>query len=121
MIDSNGKACCSGLDRLLSPKMFKALSDPNRVSILTRLAECCRPCSVSEIAECCPVDLSVVSRHLAILRDAGILEATKRGKEVFYSVCSQSIVDTLRKIANAIESCCPVDAAPDAESSANSG
>jgi len=111
MNESNDRKCCSGLDGLLSPRMFKALSDPNRVSILIRLAECCTPCSVSEVAECCPVDLSVVSRHLAILREAGILEARKRGKEVFYSVCSRTLVSTLRKIADAIEFCCPVDAA----------
>ncbi|MCK5115917.1 MAG: winged helix-turn-helix transcriptional regulator [Candidatus Aegiribacteria sp.] len=105
--------CCSGLEGILLPKMFKALSDPNRVSILIRLAECCAPCSVSEVAECCPVDLSVVSRHLAILREAGILEAQKRGKEVYYTVCSRTLVNTLRRIADALESCCPVDADPE--------
>lgn len=106
----NENDCCSGLEELLLPRMFKALGDPNRVSILIRLAECCAPCSVSEVADFCPVDLSVVSRHLAILREAGILEAQKRGKEVYYTVCSQTLVDTLRSIADAIESCCPVDA-----------
>jgi len=95
--------------------MFKALGDPNRVALLSTLAECCAPCSVSEIAKCCPVDLSVVSRHLAILRDAGILEAKKKGKEVYYTVCSGALVDTLRKIADAIESCCPVDSLAEEE------
>jgi ArsR family transcriptional regulator, arsenate/arsenite/antimonite-responsive transcriptional repressor len=113
MSESNDMVCCSGLDKLLSPKLFKALGDPNRVSLLTRIAECCAPCSVSEIARCCPVDLSVVSRHLAILREAGILEAKKKGKEVYYSVCTRRLVDTLRKIADAMESCCPVDTNPE--------
>ncbi len=99
-------ACCSGLSQLISPQMFKAIGDPKRVAILIRLAECQRPCTVSEIASCCPVDISGVSRHLAILRDAGILTATKLGKQVLYQICSQSLVDTLRNIANAIESCC---------------
>jgi ArsR family transcriptional regulator, arsenate/arsenite/antimonite-responsive transcriptional repressor len=98
--------CCKNLRRLLSPKLFKALCDPNRISILVRLAECCSPCTVSEIAGCCPINLSVVSRHLAQLREAGILLAQKRGKEVRYSLRSQELVQTLRSIADAIERCC---------------
>jgi ArsR family transcriptional regulator, arsenate/arsenite/antimonite-responsive transcriptional repressor len=100
--------CCSGLATMLSPELFKALCDPNRIAILVRLAECCRPCSVSEIAACCPVNISVVSRHLTTLRDAGILEAEKRGRHVYYSVATPRLVQSLRAIADALEACCPV-------------
>ncbi len=41
-----------------------------------------------------------------MLRDAGILSAEKRGKEVYYSVCYGEVVTKLRAIADAIESCC---------------
>ncbi len=82
--------------------------DPNRIAILVRLAECCRPCSVSEIAACCPVNISVVSRHLTTLRDAGVLEAEKRGRHVYYSVATLRLVQSLRAIADALEACCPV-------------
>ena len=58
-----------------------------------------------------PIDISVVSRHLATLRDAGILEARKLGKHVHYTVCYQRIVQQLRDIANAIEACCPPESA----------
>ncbi len=105
-----GEACCSGLGGLLAPKLFKALCDPNRVAILVRLAEACVPRAVSEVAECCTVDLSVVSRHLAQLRDAGILQAERRGKEVLYSVRVGELVRTLRAIADALERCCPLPA-----------
>ena len=64
-------------------------------------------CTVSEAAECCPVNISVVSRHLAMLRDAGILHAQKRGREVYYSVRYPELAATLRAIADAIEACCP--------------
>ncbi len=104
---AQNNASCPCLDGLLDPKLFKALSDQNRISLLVGLAQCGAPCSVSQIAECCPVDFSVVSRHLAILRDAGILEAQKQGKEVYYSVRFQNLVGTLRTIADAIEACCP--------------
>jgi ArsR family transcriptional regulator, arsenate/arsenite/antimonite-responsive transcriptional repressor len=103
---SSRRRCCQPLDSVLSPKLFKALCDPNRIAILVRLAETCGPCTVSQVAGCCPVDLSVVSRHLAQLRDAGILHAEKRGKEVHYSFRARELVSTLRAIADAIERCC---------------
>jgi DNA-binding transcriptional ArsR family regulator len=98
--------CCSDLGRVLSPKLFKALCDPNRMAILVCLAESCAPCTVGQVARCCPVNLSVVSRHLAQLRDAGILHAERRGKEVHYSIRARELVATLRDIADVIEHCC---------------
>jgi len=98
--------CCRDVSELFEPRFFKALCDPNRLTLLARLAQSCEPRSVSQIASCCPVNLSVVSRHLAILRDAGILEAEKRGKEVYYSVPYDKLAATLREIAEGIEECC---------------
>ena len=103
--------CCANLGELLSPRFFKALGDPNRIAILTTLAGCCGPMTVSKVAECCPVDISVVSRHLAMLKDAGILEVTKRGKEVYYTVRFSTLAGLLRRIADAIDACCPADGA----------
>ncbi len=103
----SSRRCCTNVGKLLEPRFFKALGDPNRVALLSRLAKCRRPCGVSELVGCCGVDISVVSRHLAMLRDAGILRAEKRGKEVYYSVQCEEVVGTLRRIADAIEACCP--------------
>ncbi|NQT34317.1 winged helix-turn-helix transcriptional regulator [bacterium] len=97
------------INKNLDPLLFKALSEPNRIAILKQLVECCKPCSVTELNECCPIDISVVSRHLAVLRDAGIVEAKKKGKEVYYSICHLELVETLRSIADAIETCCSND------------
>jgi ArsR family transcriptional regulator len=66
-----------------------------------------RPCTVTKVAECCPTDISVVSRHLAVLRQAGVLAAEKRGKEVYYWLRSGELAETLRAIADTIECCCP--------------
>lgn len=99
------ETCCPKLADLLDPRLFRALADANRLALLMRLAACGRPCSVGELNACCPVDLSVVSRHLAILRDAGALEAQKRGKEVFYRVRFERLVPLLRGIAGALEDC----------------
>ena len=100
-------ACCPGIEELLEARFFKALCDPSRIGILARLARCTQPCTVTQIASCCPTNISVVSRHLATLREAGMLAAEKRGKEVYYSVRYPDLAATLRAMAKAIEACCP--------------
>ena len=99
--------CRRRLEQSLAPGFFRALSEPSRLSLLVQLAGCGRPCTVSELAECCPVDISVVSRHLASLRDAGLLESEKRGKAVYYAVRYAQVAESLRAIADAIDGCCP--------------
>ncbi|ARQ70617.1 hypothetical protein CAG99_18795 [Streptomyces marincola] len=83
--------------------MFRALSDPTRVRLVVLLAERCRACSVSELAECLDVDLSVVSRHLALLRAAGVLRATKSGRNLFYEIQYDALAEALRGIADTLE------------------
>ena len=94
------------IDELLVAELFRALSDPTRNKLLSCLAKCGRPCSVSEVAECCNVDLSVVSRHLSILEAAEILESVKEGRTVFYSVRYQALSSVLRNLAQAFDDCC---------------
>ncbi len=103
------QVCCNELSKWLSPSLFKALSDPTRVLILIRLAESGSDQTVTEVAKTMPIDFSVVSRHLGILRDSGILEARKRGREVLYKVRISALAAGLRAIADALESCCPSD------------
>ena len=103
------KCRCRPVEQVLQPEFFKSLCDPARVEIVCRLARCCEPQNVSQIASCCPTDISVVSRHLAMLRQAGILEAQKSGKQVHYSVRYSELAATLRQMADAIEACCPTE------------
>jgi ArsR family transcriptional regulator len=106
--------CCTNLTDFLAPDLFKALSDPNRVILLSRLAQSGAEQTVSQVATCCSVDLSVVSRHLKTLKDAGIVACEKRGKEVFYRVRIDELVGLLRGLADALESCCPDGRCPPA-------
>lgn len=107
MTQTNKYTCCSGLQDQAAPSLFRALCDPTRVSLLVTLARCRCELTVSQVAECCPIDLSVVSRHLATLRQAGVLESEKRGKEVYYKVRQGALVNALRAIADEVENCCP--------------
>lgn len=75
--------------------------------MLGRLAEAEGPRTVSEVAQDFPVDVSVVSRHLATLRVAGIVSAERRGKEVLYAVEARSLVEILTAFVEAIRCCCP--------------
>lgn len=100
-------ACCTALADLLSPGFFRALGDSRRQEILFKLAVSGGEWTVGQVAEGLPVDVSVVSRHLAQLRDAGVLAAERHGKEVRYTVRYTAIVRLLRQLADAIEGCCP--------------
>jgi DNA-binding transcriptional ArsR family regulator len=98
---------CCGLPGAPDARFFRALCDPTRLRILATLVEAGEPRTVSEIAQRFPVDVSVVSRHLAVLRDQGILAAEKQGKEVRYSVDYRFLVSALQGFATAVEACCP--------------
>jgi DNA-binding transcriptional ArsR family regulator len=100
-------SCCTGLQGLLSPRLFKALADPKRIELLVRLAEERDACTVGQVAEGSGIDLSVVSRHLAVLREAGIIRCEKRGKQVWCVVQTGAITKLLRDLADALEACCP--------------
>ena len=108
------EGCCAHLEGLLDPAVFRALGDPNRVALIARLGRSGRPTTVTEAADCCPVDLSVVSRHLAVLREAGVLRAAKQGREVRYTV-SPDLAASLRALADALDACCPPAAVPSPE------
>ena len=100
-------SCCRPVDDLLDPALFKALGDPTRVLLLACVAKCGRACSVGEVAQCCSVDLSVVSRHLQALARGGLVEPTCEGRMVRYAVRYRDIARTFRDLANAIEDCAP--------------
>jgi ArsR family transcriptional regulator, arsenate/arsenite/antimonite-responsive transcriptional repressor len=89
--------------------LFKALAEPNRIALVGWLALQRQARTVTEIAQsgCCPTDLSVVSRHLAMLRDGGVLDAERRGREVYYRVAIGPVAAALRRMADLLETCCP--------------
>jgi DNA-binding transcriptional ArsR family regulator len=59
-------------------RLFHALGDPTRRSILDRLVE--RPMSVSRLAEPLGVTLTAVTQHLQILEEVGLVHTEKLGR-----------------------------------------
>lgn len=65
-------------------RILKALAHPSRLFIVDELARGER--SVRELTDLIGVEMPTVSRHLSMLRNAGILADNKRGLQVFYSL-----------------------------------
>jgi SAM-dependent methyltransferase len=63
-------------------KIFRTLSDPTRVRVLALLEQ--QELAVQELMDVLGMAQSRVSRHLAILREAGLLEDRREGTYVFY-------------------------------------
>src|SRR5512132_4087968 len=63
-------------------KVHKALAHPTRLFIVDQLSRAER--CVCELTEMIGVEMPTVSRHLSVLRAAGILEDDKRGAQVVY-------------------------------------
>jgi DNA-binding transcriptional ArsR family regulator len=82
--------------------VIKALGHPLRIEIVDYLKSQQR--SVSEIIEHFSADPSNVSRHLAILKRAGILSSTKKGLNVYYNVAMECVPDFLKCIGDSIRS-----------------
>lgn len=64
--------------------VFKALADPTRRQILSRLKA--GPLSAGEIAEGCDMTKPSVSHHLTLLKSAGLVDCTKNGQFLIYSL-----------------------------------
>ena len=59
-------------------RMFRALADPSRRDIVTRLAQ--RPASISELARRYPMSMSAVLQHLKLLEESGLVRSEKVGR-----------------------------------------
>jgi ArsR family transcriptional regulator len=68
-----------------NPVLFaKAIADETRQKIMNLV--CCASLSVNEIVEKLDVSQPTVSHHLAILREAGLVDMREEGKQTFYSL-----------------------------------
>jgi ArsR family transcriptional regulator len=65
-------------------KVLKALAHPTRLWMVEKLADG-EKC-VCEFVDVVNADFSTVSRHLSVLKQAGIVMDEKRGKQVFYTL-----------------------------------
>ncbi|ARR49101.1 metalloregulator ArsR/SmtB family transcription factor [Photobacterium damselae subsp. damselae] len=69
-------------------ELFKVMSDPLRLRILMLLVDE-KALSVSDLTSVLEVSQPKVSRHLALLRDSGILQIERQGLWIFYQLSNQ--------------------------------
>jgi ArsR family transcriptional regulator len=76
-------------DAELLAARFKALADPTRVAIVNRLAagECC----VCDLNAAFELSQPTISHHLRVLRDAGLVESSRRGTWAYYRLVEEAV------------------------------
>ena len=73
-----------------SPVLFaKAIADETRQKIMSEC--CCCWISVGDLAGKLDVTQPTVSHHLAILREAGLVDLREEGKQTFYTLNQENI------------------------------
>ena len=83
-------------------EIIKALAHPSRLTIINRLenGEAC----VCELQEIVGADISTVSKHLALMKKAGLVEDRKEGLRVYYRLRVPCIIRFLDCIEAMIDS-----------------
>ena len=76
--------------------VFKALSDETRRDIIKLLRS--GPMTSGEIAEHFDSAWATISRHLGVLRDADVIQATKNGGNVVYELNTTVLQDLVAQI-----------------------
>jgi ArsR family transcriptional regulator len=77
---------------------FQALADPTRRAILDLLRT--RSLTSGEIAEQFDSSWPTISRHLAVLRDAGLILAEKDGQFMRYTLHTTVFQDVMQRVAS---------------------
>src|SRR5262245_6115859 len=81
-------------------EVFKALSDPTRRRVLQLLRE--RPMTAGELAEEFDVSRPTMSAHFTVLREAHLIDATKRGTTITYRIRMSVLEEALLEFAGAL-------------------
>jgi ArsR family transcriptional regulator, cadmium/lead-responsive transcriptional repressor len=85
--------CC---DQDLAPAvaLFRSLGDSTRLAIVLRLAK--EEARVVDLTRALGLAQSTVSKHVACLRDCGLVDFRVEGRQSFYSLTRPELVDLLR-------------------------
>ncbi len=74
---------------------LKVLADTTRLAVLESLMDC--PKHVNELAHALHIEQSLLSHHLAQLREAGLVQATRDGKAMLYELAPEVSTATKEK------------------------
>ncbi|MCB9684155.1 MAG: winged helix-turn-helix transcriptional regulator [Alphaproteobacteria bacterium] len=77
--------------------LLAALAHPVRLRIVCGLLD--GSCAVTPMVDCLGLPQALVSRHLAVLRDAGVVEARREGRTQIYGVVHPAVPPLIEALA----------------------
>jgi ArsR family transcriptional regulator, arsenate/arsenite/antimonite-responsive transcriptional repressor len=84
-------------------QLGKGIASPTRYRIVEVLME--GPTAVSDIVIKVKLTQPAVSQHLRTLKSCGLVQSTKRGQEVYYSLNARYMLDLLKYLASDVQKC----------------
>jgi len=75
-------------------EILKAMGHPVRLCILNGIIQT-GGCNVSHMQDCLELSQSTISQHLQKLRSAGIIEGTRNGTEITYTLKNQKVLEII--------------------------
>ncbi len=95
------------MDILSNPRLLTkvaerlaAMADQTRLRLLLRLK--CGTSNVTELTRDLKVRQASVSKHLAVLKQAGLVSAQRRGTQVFYRIQDKSVFEMCRIVCDGV-------------------
>jgi ArsR family transcriptional regulator len=82
-------------------KIIKAMAHPSRLFIVEELQK--KERCVNELTEMIGADASTVSKHLSILKNAGLVTDEKRGASIFYTLQTPCILNFIGCVEEVLE------------------
>ena len=82
-------------------QVFKALAHPSRLLVVQELSRGER--CVCELTELVGSDMSTVSKHLAVLQAAGVVDSEKRGSQVYYRLSMPCVLGFFSCVEGALQ------------------
>jgi DNA-binding transcriptional ArsR family regulator len=96
--------------QVLDSEFLRALTEPARLELMKVLL-LHGPADIATLASHVPQDRSVVSRHLKVLEQAGIVQVQRQGRHRIYALDGAAFVNTLEHILTKTKAltsiCCP--------------
>jgi len=87
--------------------IFQTLSDYNRLGILRFICE--KESSVGEIVKAIKLSQPLVSHHLRVLKENGILETKRNGPFIFYYIKDRRILEAINLFSELFKNSCLSD------------
>lgn len=100
------------IDLFFESRVFKILGEPIRLKIIRFLAAN-GVCDITTVARAFPQDRSVISRHLRLMADCGLLQSRKEGRNTYYALNGfeflRSFEDAASSVRAVLAKMCPAE------------